>query len=236
MWIPCIILVTPCACTLGFVEARSGMTEDNPNSKVYGANMGPTWVLSAPDGPHVDPMNLAIREWFSLCRGFTLTGQSQKNGFLAWLIWPFEYQCCSYMVSIFPKRTKRRSHLPYVNNFLYPCFNEVERGYTGFTSSVRPSVRLSVWSSVCGQNVARSVSSTILAWSLSYLHILSNNFRRCVACKDYCMFPNLIFWHFLIFFVTLTLSCMTWDLIRIHSVNNQGAARGILRMQVFFLF
>ena len=26
-----------------------------------GANMGPTWVLSAPDGPHVGPMNLAIR-------------------------------------------------------------------------------------------------------------------------------------------------------------------------------
>ena len=23
--------------------------------------MGPTWVLSAPDGPHIDPMNLAIR-------------------------------------------------------------------------------------------------------------------------------------------------------------------------------
>ena len=34
----------------------------NPDSKVYGANMGPTWVLSAPDGPHVGPMNLAIRE------------------------------------------------------------------------------------------------------------------------------------------------------------------------------
>ena len=32
-----------------------------PDSKVYGANMGPTWVLSAPDGPHVGPMNLAIR-------------------------------------------------------------------------------------------------------------------------------------------------------------------------------
>ena len=25
--------------------------------------MGPTWVLSAPDGPHVGPMNLAIRVW-----------------------------------------------------------------------------------------------------------------------------------------------------------------------------
>ena len=31
-------------------------------SKVHGANMGPTWVLSAPDGPHVGPMNLAIRD------------------------------------------------------------------------------------------------------------------------------------------------------------------------------
>ena len=30
-------------------------------NKVHGANMGPTWVLSAPDGPHVGPMNLAVR-------------------------------------------------------------------------------------------------------------------------------------------------------------------------------
>ena len=34
---------------------------DFSDSKVYGANMGPTWVLSAPDGPHVGFMNLAIR-------------------------------------------------------------------------------------------------------------------------------------------------------------------------------
>ena len=32
-----------------------------PDSQVYGANMGSTWVLSAPDGPNVGPMNLAIR-------------------------------------------------------------------------------------------------------------------------------------------------------------------------------
>ena len=37
----------------------------NPDSKVHGANMGPTWVLSAPDGPHVGPMNLAIGESLS---------------------------------------------------------------------------------------------------------------------------------------------------------------------------
>ena len=33
-----------------------------PDNKVHGANLGPTWVLSAPDGPHVGPMKLAIRE------------------------------------------------------------------------------------------------------------------------------------------------------------------------------
>ena len=32
-----------------------------PDSKVHRANMGPTWVLSAPDGPHVGPMNLTTR-------------------------------------------------------------------------------------------------------------------------------------------------------------------------------
>ena len=31
-----------------------------PDSKVHGANMGTTWDLSAPGGPHVGPMNLAI--------------------------------------------------------------------------------------------------------------------------------------------------------------------------------
>ena len=39
--------------------------KDNiPDSKVHGANMGPTWVLSAPDGPHVGPLDLAIRDLF----------------------------------------------------------------------------------------------------------------------------------------------------------------------------
>ena len=31
-----------------------------PDSKVHVTNMGPTWVLLAPDGPHVGPMNLAV--------------------------------------------------------------------------------------------------------------------------------------------------------------------------------
>ena len=38
-----------------------------PDSTVHGANLGPTWVLSAPDGPHVGPMNLAIRVVIQYC-------------------------------------------------------------------------------------------------------------------------------------------------------------------------
>ena len=38
------------------------MTPHNfPDSKVHGANMGTTWALLAPGGPHVGPKNLAIR-------------------------------------------------------------------------------------------------------------------------------------------------------------------------------
>ena len=40
--------------------------QGNPDSKVHGANMRPTWVLSAPDGSHVGLMKLAIREACSL--------------------------------------------------------------------------------------------------------------------------------------------------------------------------
>ena len=36
---------------------------DNPDSKVYGANMGPIWGRQDPGGPHVGPMNFAIWEW-----------------------------------------------------------------------------------------------------------------------------------------------------------------------------
>ena len=55
---------------------------------------------------------------------------------------------------------------------IIPSLNEVEGG---ILVSPCPSARLSV----CGQNRVRSLSSTILAGSISYLH----TFRRCVACK-----------------------------------------------------
>ena len=33
-----------------------------PDSKAHEANMGPTWVLSAPGGPHDGPINLVMRK------------------------------------------------------------------------------------------------------------------------------------------------------------------------------
>ena len=46
-------------------KVTSNHSTDFPNHKVYGAKMGPTWVLLAPSGPHVDPMDLAI--WVGIC-------------------------------------------------------------------------------------------------------------------------------------------------------------------------
>ena len=58
------------ACGEGFIKLNIYDT-NIPDSKVHGANVGPTWFLSAPDGHHVGPMNLAIRDamlWiFILC-------------------------------------------------------------------------------------------------------------------------------------------------------------------------
>ena len=45
----------------GYVIERDKVIKATPDSKVHGANMGSTWVLSAPDGPHIGPMKLAIR-------------------------------------------------------------------------------------------------------------------------------------------------------------------------------
>ena len=45
------------------IEGKLNVFMSIPDSKVHGDNMEPIWVLSAPDGPHVGPMNLAIRDF-----------------------------------------------------------------------------------------------------------------------------------------------------------------------------
>ena len=159
--------------------------------------MGPAWVLSAPGGPHVGPMNPAI--WV----------HPHNQGSLKY--WTQVLLCCV---------------LPVKTPFLY---SPLQRSWKwGILVSRRPSVCPSICPAVCGQNRVCSVSSTILAGSISYLHILSS---RCVAYKCYCEFPK---FEFLAKFWNLWLCLvMTWDLIWIHSMGNHGAAAGILRTQAF---
>ena len=56
----------------GISSERWLMSVKVPDSKIHGVNMGLDWVLSAPDGPHVGTMNLAIRgvsdHWHLRCR------------------------------------------------------------------------------------------------------------------------------------------------------------------------
>ena len=59
----------------------------NPESKVYGANMGPTWVMPVPDGPNVGPINLAIRELYRF-RSHCFADQLY---YLHWPVWTYQY-------------------------------------------------------------------------------------------------------------------------------------------------
>ena len=75
----------------------------NPDSKVHGTNMGPTWVLSAPDGPHVGLMNLAIREvfWMRTTKFTqTLTWYSISQEICTRFF--FAVLCCGYTLTDFP--------------------------------------------------------------------------------------------------------------------------------------
>ena len=72
---------------------------------------------------------------------------------------------------------------------LYPTHNEVVGGGVYWFHSIRPFVH--------PPPRFRSVAPTVLVRSISYLYILSSNFRRCVVCKVYGKkIQNLYFWQF----------------------------------------
>ena len=51
--------------------------ELHPDGKVHGANMEPTWVLSAPDGPH-EPYYQGVEYLDALCCAYLLHIQVRK--------------------------------------------------------------------------------------------------------------------------------------------------------------
>ena len=61
-----------------------------PDSKVHGANIGPIWVLSAPDRPHVGPMNLTIRGvYFTITQGSWGTQQGPVSIFSSPILYSY---------------------------------------------------------------------------------------------------------------------------------------------------
>ena len=58
-----ILLLYLCGKVQKYTKAYYTYIDSITDSKVHEANMGPTWVLSAPDEPHVGPMNLAIGDF-----------------------------------------------------------------------------------------------------------------------------------------------------------------------------
>ena len=70
------------------------VAKPTPDSKIHGANMEPPWVLSAPDGPHVGPMNLAILDLKLGVVACSLRWTSQLLGSNGW--W-----CCWTAINIY---------------------------------------------------------------------------------------------------------------------------------------
>ena len=76
-----------------------------------------------------------------------------------------------------------------VGRLLYPLLQQSwKRGILISLFSVCLSVRPSVHPSICGWKGFYSVYPTILARSISFLHILTTNFRRCVMCYEFFQF------------------------------------------------
>ena len=111
-------------------------------------------------------------------------------------------------------------HMP----FLYPPSRKLKGGvywFHVFRPPVRQSVRPFVYPSVCGQNCVHSVSSTILVVSISYLHILSSNFRILWICN----FDIVFFW------LGIQYDSIVWVIMgrqRVSSERRHSSCAGIL--------
>ena len=85
-----------------------------PDSKIHGANMGPTWALSDPDGPHVGPMNLAIRDYE--CRCSISVRLLKDKVLLFWQIVAFNIGCLHIFLDVYCVLHWFLIHLPLDKN------------------------------------------------------------------------------------------------------------------------
>ena len=126
--------------------------------------MGPTWVLSARDGPHVGPMNLAI--WGSdplPCLVTVYAGQSVNvsapNNAM-------EHLCQSHTQC-------RYIALGITNNFLFPDVR-----WCNHYAWLLPS--RNIWGVLCHNQVSRAGTSNYRAVQLVFKYIPLDIHRRCL--------------------------------------------------------
>ena len=114
------------------------------------------------------------------------------------------------------------------NGLLYPPHNEVL-----LCPSVRPSVRSSV---------PHPVSAYSSVGSISYLYILSNNFRRCVACKVSCKFSKFEFlaiffiicnFDFVLFWLGIWCESPVWVIMGRRGVSQNARVLVVIVYHVF---
>ena len=94
-------------------------------------------------------------------------------------IYVIEVYFCGYLNDLTFLRNEEHNLTTWHCIFILPPAQRVCWGYIGFTPSVCPSFRPSVRPAYR----VRSVAPTVLVGPISYLYILSSNFRMCVACK-----------------------------------------------------
>ena len=140
-----------------------------------------------------------------LCAGLWSWGNYNlaERGYTGPFQRPLQRDHQAVLCTAWPKTTARQDKKNL--SFLYPPF---QRSYWYHL------VRLSV----CGQNRVRSVSSTILIGSISYLHILSSNFRRCVACNARCEIQK---FDFVFFWLGIQYDSMVWVIMRRRGVSSE---------------
>ena len=105
--------------------------------------------------------------------------------------------------------------------------NEVVGGYIGFHPSVRPVSRV------------YSVAPTVLVGSISYLHILSSNFRRSVACKVYCkifLFFLICNFDFVLFWLGIWCESLVWVIMGRRGVSQNAGVLVVLVNLIWYMF
>ena len=123
--------------------------------------------------------------------------------------------------------------LPWVLHAGYPIY------YTPSTTkllgvywfhSVRPSVPRPY--RVCPPSYVRSVAPTVLVGSISYLHILSSNFRRCVpcqvSCKIYGNFLKYVSFNIVLFWLGIWCESLVWVITGRRGVSQNAGVLVVL--------